>query len=55
MKQFSVRARIVKSSIVTVEAETADEAKEKFDKRDWVDEQEDETLDWETTEEFLEE
>jgi len=46
-KQFSIRARITFSSTVTVEAKTVEEAKEKFEKRDWIDEQRDETLDWE--------
>lgn len=46
-KQFTIHAKVVRNITVTVEARTVEEARQKFDSMDWVDEQHGETTDWE--------
>lgn len=48
-KQWTVPGRMTVGVIVTVEAETADEAIERFDKMDWLDEIITDHIDWEST------
>ena len=48
IRQWSIPCKIIRNTTVLVEARTRDEAVEKFQKRDWIDDGYDigETVDW---------
>lgn len=46
MKQYEFRVRAIKLLCVTVEAETLEEAEEKADGGEWLDEQDADLIDW---------